>query len=119
MASHSEVGQERSVRLVSGRPADVTGSLLITCGLRVGYPEETAGRVTLQILTCSIPRVAYHLIGFTGSLKLTALKCAVIPSGARNFALVFLGRTVRRRARFLASLGMTLHGFRAHVRRRA
>jgi Tfp pilus assembly protein PilN len=37
----------------------------------------------------------------------------VIPSEARNLALAFLGQPARRRARFLASLGMTrsLHGF--------
>ena len=39
------------------------------------------------------------------------LKLAVIPSEARNLALAFLGRFAPRTARFLASLGMTFHGF--------
>jgi hypothetical protein len=32
-----------------------------------------ASRVTLQVLTDFVPRVAYPLIGFTGFLELTAL----------------------------------------------
>jgi uncharacterized protein len=47
------------------------------------------------------------------------MKCAVIPSEARNLALVFLGRSAQRRARFLAPLGMTPHGFWVPVSRYA
>jgi hypothetical protein len=36
---------------------------------------------------------------------------AVIPSEARNLALIFVPQFGQRRARFLASLGMTFHGF--------
>jgi len=39
----------------------------------------------------------------------------VILSEAKNLALVFLGRSAWRRARFLASLGMTFQGFWAFV----
>jgi hypothetical protein len=64
------------------------------------------------------------------------VKCAVIPSEARNLTLVFLGRAAQRRAGFLAEftlstqseilrfaqddsegLGMTLHGFWVPVSR--
>jgi len=36
-------------------------------------------------------------------------------NSARNLTLVFLGRSARRRARFLAPLGMTFHSFWAFV----
>jgi hypothetical protein len=52
-------------------------------------------------------------------LRRLALKLAVIPSGARNLALIFAPGSPRRRARFLASLGMTFCGFWVPVSRRA
>jgi hypothetical protein len=50
----------------SGRLSALWGPFIL---LNVG----NAGRVTLQILTDFIPRVAYPLVGFTGFLELTAL----------------------------------------------
>jgi hypothetical protein len=59
---------------------------LITCKLRAVHPEETAGRVTPQIRTNFIPRVAYHLNGFAGFLKLIALKIVARERDARATA---------------------------------
>jgi hypothetical protein len=50
----------------SGRLSALWGPFIL---LNIG----NAGRVTLQILTDFIPRIAYPLVGFTGFLELAAL----------------------------------------------
>jgi len=62
--------------------------------------------------TASSPRLCG---GPTCPAAAPALKRAVVPSEAGNLASVFWIRSASCKARFLASLGMTFHGFRAPV----
>ncbi|SPE25949.1 exported hypothetical protein [Acidobacteriia bacterium SbA2] len=68
------------------------------------------------ILSSSLVILSPSLVILSGAKNL-ALPLRI--NSARNLALAFPGRYARRRARFLASPGLTAHGFFVPVSRRA